>query len=128
MPEELTPYEKLAILREEIETWSKEQQSIERRIRDLKQELERRKFLWSIFPDFYRNLPPPEGAKELPELEQKKAMLDDLLSKLRSAQAQIEANPPPPGSTAAPQPPPRPASQRRHRFASFDDFQPGGTR
>lgn len=120
----LSNFERLAIIRDELDARMKDLKQLERRIGDIRQTLQRRKFLWAICPEYYKGQPPPEGAKDLQSLEQEKARLDRVVAQLRNAQAQIEAAV---AGAASPQQPPQaaqspapPGVQRRHRLASFD--------
>lgn len=112
----LTVFEKIAILREEIEERAGALDRLERRIRELRSALERRKFLWSISPDFYKNQPPPEGAKDLANLEAERAQLADLAARLQKALEALAASLPSAGVPQA-----AGGTPRRHRFASFDE-------
>ena len=120
----LTNFEKLAVIREELDARVKDLKQLERQIDDIRRALERRKFLWSICPEYYKGQPPPEGAKDLQSLQQQKARLDAVLSLLRKAQTDIEAAVG--GQAPAAQPgrqpsaPPGAPPIRRHRLASFD--------
>ena len=120
----LTNFEKLAIIREELDARLKDLKQLERQIDDIRRALERRKFLWSVCPEYYKGQPPPEGTKDLQSLQQHKARLEAVLELLRKAQADIEAvvAGQAPAAQQGHQPSAAPGAPpiRRHRLASFD--------
>jgi hypothetical protein len=120
--QELTPFEKLALLRDELEARGKELTAIDRRIHAIRDAMTRRKYLWSIYPEFYKEMPPPESAKELPAALEKKRVLETLISRLNAEIANIEMSL---KSTAGPQDQQagrQAPSGKKARFASFDQF------
>ncbi|HHN47237.1 MAG TPA: hypothetical protein ENN09_07330 [Planctomycetes bacterium] len=124
--QEFSPYEKLAILREEMDQRNKELTALERQINSIREIMSRRKYLWSLYPEFYKEMPPPEGARELPGLLERRRTLTTLVERLNGERASLEANMRSAQAAAPQQPqqssPQRPQQQRRARFASFDDF------
>ena len=122
----LNNYERLGIIREEIEARSKDLRELERKVDRIRTSLQRRKFLWGLCPEYYKSQPPPEGAKDLAVLEQEKASMENVVGKLLAARSALEAAVAQ-GSAGVPSPStPQQAEdragppQQRHRRASFD--------
>ena len=119
----LSAFEKLAILRDEIELRNKELSSLERAISTVRESMNKRKYLWTLYPDFYKEIPPPEGAKDLPGQLERKRVVETLLGKLNEEKYNIEIAMK--GSDAAPaqaqDAPPQQQPGRKARFASFED-------
>jgi hypothetical protein len=120
----MSAYEKLAILRDEIEQRNKELSSLDRSIDAIRETMNKRKYLWTLYPEFYKEIPPPEGAKELPGYLERKRVLETLLGKLNEEKYNLEmalkggAVVPAQAQDAAPQQQPG----RKARFASFEEF------
>ncbi|MBN1808704.1 MAG: hypothetical protein JW909_06515 [Planctomycetes bacterium] len=127
---DLSPYERMAILRDETDRCQKELTSLIRQISVIRDSIARRKYLWSLSPEYYKEMPPPEGAKELPELEKRRILLVSVVQRLTQESSAIDAilqnQPSPQPQPAAPNPPAgrqqAPAAPKKTRFASFDDF------
>jgi len=133
---DLSPYEKLAILRDEIDQTQKQLSSVTRNINTVREGMGKRKYLWSLYPEYYKELPPPEGAKELPNLEKRRRILEQLEERLQNEKNGIEAllqgreapqvqQAVPPRQAPSPRQQPQqapPGQQRRAKFAAFDEF------
>lgn len=122
----LNNYERLSIIREELEARSKDLKTLERKVDEIRTAIQRRKFLWALCPDYYKSQPPPEGAKDLATIEQEKARMENVVNKLSAARAALEKAIAQGNTGAAPSSPaPPPAGRQnpppqRHRRASFD--------
>lgn len=120
----MSAYEKLGILRDEIEQRNKELSSLDRSISAVRETMNKRKYLWSLYPEFYKEIPPPEGAKELPGHIERKRVLETLLGKLNEEKYNLEMSVK--GATAASAQAQDNAAQqqpgRKARFASFEEF------
>ena len=121
---QLSKFEQIEILRAEIELREQELRQTEKQIRDLLFESERQKYLRSVHPIF-NQLPAPESAAHLPQLNANRDALGEALEAMRSSLAKAEAETA--GQTAPPSRNPaaglpRPAQPRAARFDSFDQF------
>lgn len=112
---DLTNFQKLEILREEIEARRKDLAEIERRIREIELAEARRAFLVSVAP-FYGKAPETEGIKGLRALEAKREELAAVVRTVEKLLKDFEGA----AGGGAPKPA-RPAAGRR-KFGSFDDF------
>ena len=121
----LSAFEKVEIVRAEIEELEEALKEAEAKVRGILFEVERLKFLASVSKPYTKS-EAPEGYTDLADLEAKRAEIAEKLAALKAVQPKVEAEatgatagasaPPPAGSKAA-----RPGSQRRG-FQSFDEF------
>ena len=129
----LSPYERLEILRQELELREQEFLEVEKRVRQILWELERQRYLQTVHP-LFQQLQKPAEASELPQLNANREALDSALKTLRTTfQAVEEEVRILPASAKGSQDPSgsRPgagANQRRAKFDSFEQFrqQKGG--
>jgi hypothetical protein len=134
---QLSKFEQLEILRGEIELREGELKHVDKQIKDCMFELERQRFLQGIHAVF-QQLPPPEHAATLPQLNANRQVLADAIEAMLAMQKQLEAEtsgqaaPPSrnpglrPGPAAA-QPAGGAGAPRRAKFDSFDDFRASKT-
>lgn len=118
---EMSDFEKLEILREEVEARRKDLEEIDRRIREIERGEARRAFLASVAP-LYAKAPETEGLKGLPALAARRDELAAVVTSVENLIANFEQAA---GGGASPSK--RPAAGRK-KFDSFDDFlknQPG---
>lgn len=127
---QLSKFEQIEVLRQEIELREEELKETEKSIRVVLWEFERIKYLSTVHP-LFKQLPQPAEAASLPQLQANREALGQAIEALKTALATLEnetkgMQPPPtraglPGAAAAP----------RKKFDSFDDFRsrnPGGAR
>jgi hypothetical protein len=127
---QLSKFEQLEILRQEIEAKETELKHIEKQIRDCMFELERQRFLQTIHPIF-QQMTQPEQAPHLPHLHANREAIAGAIQNMQAMLAALEAetagqHAPPsrnpgqfqrPGAPAA-----APGAPRRAKFDSFEDF------
>jgi len=136
MPEDrisysLTAFEKVEIIRAEIEAAEEELAQIEVRLRSIHFAVERLRFLAGIAKGYARSSA-PDGYAELESLEAKRAELAETLDALKAIQPRVEAEAtgvaPPAAQAAGPSglrpqaAPGAPGGMKRRGFESFDDF------
>jgi hypothetical protein len=121
---ELSNFEQLEIVRQEIEAREGELGECEKNIRTLLWELERLKYLRTVHP-FFQNVQPPGEAGKLAELQAHRETLSEALAALKAAVAVLEketkgqVRPP----SRQPAVPARPgAGPRKAGFDSFEEF------
>ncbi len=128
----LSIFEKLEILRQEIDLREEELKEAEKSIRQILHEIERQKYLQTVHP-LFQHLPPPAEAANLPQLHSNREALHQALLAMKASMQAIEAE-----TGGRPQKPPaddlrtlqqqRPgtgaggAASRKPKFDSFDDF------
>jgi hypothetical protein len=129
---QLSKFEQLEIVRQEIEARETELKHIEKQIRDCMFELERQRYLQTIHPIF-QQLAKPEQAAHRPQLHAGREAVAGAIQNMQAALAALEAETA--GQNAPPSRNPglqRPtgvgsgqqaaAAPRRAKFDSFDDF------
>src|SRR5258708_618497 len=128
---QLSKFEHIEILREEIEAREKELQESERKIREILWASEKQRYLKSLHPFFLTALQDSPEAAQIPQLHIRREALFQALEIMRAQLAQVEAETA--GQTA---PPSQGAPQKKlselqaqgpkkNRFDSFDDFKQG---
>ena len=126
MPEsvshELSPFEKIEILRSEIEDLEEKLRQTEAKLRSIHFEVERLRYLASLAKPYAKS-PAPDGYSDIEELETKRKEMISTLKALKAALPQAEAA----ASGKAPpaarrEGPAAGAAQKRRGFQSFDDF------
>lgn len=125
---ELTDYEKIEILRHEIELREEELSEAEKSIRSIMYELERQRYLGTIHA-LFQQLPQPEEAAALPQLQANREGLSQAIQTMKAALQALEgamAGAAPQGAPAQrpglPQRQPSQAGGQRVRFDSFEQF------
>ncbi len=113
---EMTDFQKLEILREEVETLRKNLAEVDRHIREIEKAEARRVFLATTSP-FYKKAPETEGFKILPTLEAKSVELTAAVAAIEKLLKGFEDAT---GGGAAPTP--QGSAAGRRKFNSFDDF------
>jgi hypothetical protein len=98
----LSKFEQLEILRTEIEAREEQLKQTERQIRQILYEMERQRYLQTLHEIFVQ-LPPPEGAENLEQLNQIRDALGDAILAMQAALKQLEAE-----TAGQSAPPPRP--------------------
>ena len=123
----LTDFERLEILRHELELREQELQDAEKDVRRILYEVERQKYLASIHA-LFQQLPQPEEAANLPQLIANRDGLHQAIQAMKAALQALEAATRGAAPTAAapqrpgaPQRGSAPGSQRM-RFDSFEEF------
>jgi len=128
---QLSKFEQLEIVRQEIEARETELKHVEKQIRDCMFELERQRFLQTLHPIF-QQMTKPEQAAHLPQLNANRESLSGAIQSMQGALAALE------GETAGQHAPPSRnpglqragpgaapaagAAPRRAKFDSFEDF------
>ena len=125
---ELSPFEKLQILRQELEDRQKEKTEIEAEIRAKLQLIETQRYLESLSPYYAAN--PQEGLpsrEEVEALETRRIQLHELVQNIEATIPVLLDNSKgsPPAAAPAPATPAGPA--RKVKFDSFDDFRTAKT-
>ena len=87
---QLSKFEQLEILRSEIEAREEQLKQTERQIREILYEMERQRYLQSLHAIFAQ-LPLPEGAENLEQLNQIRDALGDAILAMQAALRQLEA-------------------------------------
>lgn len=129
---QLSKFEQIEVLRQEIELRGEELKETEKSIRAVLWEIERIKYLSTVHP-LFRQLPQPAEAANLPQLQANREALGQAIEALKVSLTALE------GETKGMQPPPARAGMPgagagaapRKKFDSFDDFRtrnPGGAR
>jgi len=132
---QLSPFEQLEILRQEVGLREEEFKETEKYIRQLQFEVERQNYLKSIHP-LFQQLQAPAEAANMPQLLANREALAVAIDTMKAALAALEAATkgkavPPgartalPGRPGAPQVPGVPGLAgvpKRAKFESFDDF------
>ena len=125
---QLSKFEQLEILRGEIELREGELKTAEKQIKDCMFELERQRFLQGVHAVF-QQLPPPEHAANLPQLNANRQVLADAIETMQAMMKQLEGETVGQAAPASRNPGMRPgpaqpqgAAPRRAKFDSFDDF------
>jgi len=119
---QLTKFEQLEILRQEVEAREEELRTIEKSVRQILWELERQKYLKSLTP-FFEQLAAPEEAARLPDLEAYRVALGEAIETMKASVAALEKDTkdqvPPPNSKGNG---PSRFGPRKAGFDSFEDF------
>ncbi|MBI3828105.1 MAG: hypothetical protein HY291_01220 [Planctomycetes bacterium] len=140
---QLSKFEQLEILRQEIELREEEFKQTEKYIRTIMWEVERQKYLQSIHPLFQQLQPPAEAASLVQFTANREALqsaIDVMKLQLQALEAETRGQAVPPGLRASmPQRPGAPSAAAsaaggipgaaKRKFDSFDDFRtqrPGG--
>ena len=133
---QLSPWEQIEILRQEIELRENELKETEKYIRTILWEVERQRYLQSIHP-LFQQLQPPAEAGNLTQLQANREALGAAIEVMQAGLSALEdatrgkAAPPGvrgvPSRPGAPQAPGAPGAPgagqaKRARFDSFDDF------
>ncbi len=128
MPEDkigyqLTGFEKLEIVRGEVEDLEEEFQETETQLRGVQFEVERLRFLVGVAKG-YATSDPPKGYGDIDKLEAKRADLATKLAALKAILPQIEADATKGGGGGggAPAAPPANGAAPAKGFESFDSF------
>ncbi|HYF48928.1 MAG TPA: hypothetical protein VEJ63_05965 [Planctomycetota bacterium] len=136
---QLSKFEQIEILRQEIELREGELKQTEKSIREVLFELERQRYLQTIHPIFGQ-LPQPQQAATLPQLQANREALADAITTMQTALTALESETH--GQTAPPSRNPSVLRQqqaggagaagaagapRRAKFDSFDDFRANRT-
>lgn len=130
---QLSKFEHIEILREEIEAREKELQESERKIREILWASEKQRYLKSLHPFFLSALQDSPEAAQIPQLHIRREALSQALEIMRVQLTQVEAETA--GQTAPPSQgggvPQKKLSElqaqgpKKNRFDSFDDFKKG---
>lgn len=101
---QLSNFQQIEILRDQIEQFEEELKKTEVKIREVMYEDEKQRYLRSVHSIFHHS-PPPAGTQELPELNRMREALANALEALKAALQNLEA-------TSGPVPPRPPQPQR----------------
>ena len=120
---QLSPFEKMAILRVESEQRAEELKAMEVEIRDKLFQIETQRYLEALSP-YYAAHPPQKlpTQEEIETLEQRRNQLQEVLKIIEAALPgllQAGGMPPPPAAATSP---PASGQARKVKFDSFDDF------
>src|SRR5262245_60922262 len=127
---QLSKFEQLEIVRQEIEAKETELKHVEKQIRDCMFELERQHYLQQLHPIF-QQMQEPEMAPHLPQLNANREAIAGAIQNMQGALAALEGetqgqHAPPSRNPGSLQRPGTPAAasgaQRRAKFDSFEDF------
>lgn len=122
---ELSPFEKLQILRDQEEDRKKELTEVEVQIREKLAQIETQRYLETLSPYYASNraadLP---SAEDIQTLEQRRTQLGDLLKTIETMIPEVmkAAEGKAPAATAQPGASQPAGPARRAKFDSFDDF------
>lgn len=121
---ELSPFQKLKILRDQFEERQEELEKTEALIRDAYLEIETQRYLESLGPYYASNRPTDlPTAETITAMEQQRAQLAQLIATIEATipvMMQTAEGKGPAPAAAAPSQPAGPA--RKVKFDSFDDF------
>jgi len=132
---QLSPFEQLEILRQEVELRGEELKETEKYIRQLQFEVERQNYLKSIHP-LFQQLQAPAEAANMPQLLANREALAGAIDTMKAALASLElaakgravspgvrpTMPTRPGVPPLPSAPGLAGVPKRAKFDSFDDF------
>ncbi|HLX64636.1 MAG TPA: hypothetical protein VKX17_25410 [Planctomycetota bacterium] len=131
---QLTNFQQIEILRDQIEEFEEELKKTEARIREALYQVEKQRYLTALHPVF-QHTPPQPDVQALPELHEARETLSSAVETMKAALAQLESvtgavpRPPRPQAPAAtrlsgvapsaPAPGASSAAVRRNRFDAF---------
>ncbi|MCZ7647861.1 MAG: hypothetical protein M5U26_21820 [Planctomycetota bacterium] len=121
---QLSKFEQLEILRNEIEERTEELKETEKQIRATMYEKARMDYLKALHPLFQQLQEPPQVA-QLPQYQAYREALNEAIVKMREAMRMLETETrgqQAPPSANRPQPSAAPAANKRARFDDFDAF------
>jgi len=126
---QLSKFEQVEIVRQEIETRETELKHVEKQMRECMFELERQRFLQTLHPIF-QQMTKPEQAAHLPQLSATRESLAGAIQNMQATLTALEAetlgqHAPPsrnPGLQRAPAGAPAAGAPRRAKFDNFEDF------